>query len=208
MSSRLYDTPPMSLTGLARRRWLRNARKALENRQRHDQIPPFIIPSVYYEIVHVHRFTSSRIIQRLIDHFQSCYRYSVDTESDRFTNELSLIQIHSIPRRLPSFVILLELKHLPPVESMLYDQIKALLQLLFRLGNTIYSWGSLSKELLPIIALDLITSLGPALPVDLQDHFFDWYCGALPPCEVCCPIQSSIENTSLPRRCRCSINFP
>ena len=156
----------MSLSGLARRRWLRNARKALENRHRRDQIPPIIISSSNYEIVHVHRFISSHTTQMLVNHFESYCRYSIDTESDRFKNKLSLIQIHSIPRYLPSLVILLQLKHLPPVKSMLHDQVKVLLHLLFRLGNTIYSWGSLSTELLPIVAMDLATSLGSALLIN------------------------------------------
>ena len=209
MSSRSCDTPPpMSLTGLARRRWLRNARKALENRDRRDQIPPFIIPSSYYEIVHVHRFTSSRTIQMLINHFESCCRYSIDTESDRFTNELSLIQIHSIPRCLPSFIILLELNHLPSVMSTLHDQIKILLHRVFRLGNTIYSWGPLSKELAPIIAMELITGLGPALSINLQGQFFNWYRGAQPLCEVCCPIQSSTRISSRSPSCSCDISSP
>ena len=210
MSSRSQNaiTLPSSLTSLSRRRWLRNARKELENRQRSDQIPPFIIPSSYYEIIHVHRFTSSRTIQMLIDHCESCSRYSIDTESDRFTNELSLIQIHSIPRSLPSFVILLELKQLPALKSTLHDQIKILLHRVFRLGNTIYSWGPLSKELAPIIAMDLITVLGPALLINLQAEFFNWYRGTQPPCEVCCPIQSSTPISSRSSSCSCDIPSP
>ncbi|CAF5115635.1 unnamed protein product, partial [Rotaria magnacalcarata] len=40
-----------------------------------------------------------------------------DTESDRLTNELSLIQVHSIPQHLPSFIVLVELNHLPASDT-------------------------------------------------------------------------------------------
>jgi hypothetical protein len=72
---------------------------------------------------------------------------------------LSLIQFQTIHFHLPSFVVLLELNHLPPVRSSLRDQLKALLLLLFRLGNSIFGWGSLSTELHPLITIDLIPGL-------------------------------------------------
>jgi hypothetical protein len=177
MSSRSENAsnPPASLTGLARRRWLRNARKASENRHHRDHVSPFVIPPSFYKIIHVHRFTSSSTMQTLINHFDSCYKYSINTESDRETNELSLIQIQTIPCSLPSFVVLLEVNHLPPVHSSLHDRLKALLLLLFRLGNSIFGWGPLSTELDPLLTMNLIPKLGPALLFNLQDEFFECY---------------------------------
>ncbi|CAF2127222.1 unnamed protein product [Rotaria magnacalcarata] len=43
--------------------------------------------------------------------------YSIDTESEKTNNQLSLIQINSIPFTPPSLVMLFELKHLPDRNS-------------------------------------------------------------------------------------------
>ncbi|CAF1335111.1 unnamed protein product [Rotaria magnacalcarata] len=118
---------------------------------------PFTIPSSFYNIVHVHRFTSIDTISTLISHFESCYRYSIDTESDRFTNELSLIQVHSIPQHLPSFIVLFELNHLPSSNTLLFEKINLLFRFLFRLGNAIFSWGSMNTELQSVIRMNLFT---------------------------------------------------
>ncbi|CAF5194797.1 unnamed protein product, partial [Rotaria sp. Silwood1] len=49
----------------------------------------------------------------LINHVQACTQFTIDTESERSNNQLALIQIQTIPPRLPSLVVLVELAHLP-----------------------------------------------------------------------------------------------
>ncbi|CAF4640267.1 unnamed protein product, partial [Rotaria sp. Silwood2] len=158
----------------------RNVRLEEQNNNYRHNYLPFIIPSSFYNIVHVHRFTTIDTISTLINHFESCYRYSIDTESDRFTYELSLIQVHSIPQNLPSFIVLFEINHLPPSDTFLFGKIKLLFRLLFRLGNIIFSWGSMSDELKSAVRMNLFTWPSLALLINLQDKFPSWYRGAQP----------------------------
>ncbi|CAF1418442.1 unnamed protein product [Rotaria sordida] len=192
----------------AQSRHCRNIRLEEQNHDYRRNYLPFTIPSSFYNIVHVHRFTTNDTISTLINHFESCYRYSIDTESDRFTYDLSLIQVHSIPQHLPSFIVLFEINHLPPSDSSLMGKIKLLFSLLFRLGNIIFSWGSMSDELKSAIQMNLFTWPVSALCINLQDEFPGWYRRALPPCEACGSIQSSNKAMSSKSRCICTSNFP
>ncbi|CAF1530564.1 unnamed protein product, partial [Rotaria sordida] len=192
----------------AQSRHCRNIRLEEQNHDYRRNYLPFTIPSSYYNIVHVHQFTTNDTISTLINHFESCYRYSIDTESDRFTYDLSLIQVHSIPQHLPSFIVLFEINHLPPSDSSLMGKIKLLFSLLFRLGNIIFSWGSMSDELKSAIQMNLFTWPVSALCINLQDEFPGWYRRALPPCEACGSIQSSNKAMSSKSRCICTSNFP
>ncbi|CAF1338027.1 unnamed protein product [Rotaria sordida] len=141
----------------AQSRHRRSIRLEEQNHDYRRNYLPFTISSSFYNIVHVHRFTTIDTISTLIKHFESCYRYSIDIESDRFTYELSLIQVLSIPQHLPSFIVLFEINHLPPSDSLLMGKIKLLFSLLFRLGNIIFSWGPMSEELKSAVEMNLFT---------------------------------------------------
>ncbi|CAF2149043.1 unnamed protein product [Rotaria magnacalcarata] len=186
----------------------RHVRLEEQNNHYRRNYRPFTIPSSFYNIVHVHRFTSIDTISTLINHFESCYRYSIDTESDRFTNELSLIQVHSIPQHLPSFIVLFELNHLPSSNTLLFEKINLLFRFLFRLGNTIFSWGSMNTELQSVIRMNLFTWPSLALLINLQDAFPDWYSRAQPFCKVCCPVQLLFTVMSSNYSCTCSNASP
>lgn len=186
----------------------RNIRLEEQNNHYRHNYAPFIIPTSFYNIVHVHRYTTLDTISTLINHFESCYRYSIDTESDRFTYDLSLIQVHTIPENLPAFIVLFELNHFPSSTSLLFDKIKSLFHLLFRLGNIIFSWGSMSMELRLAVHMNFFPWPPSALMIDLQNEFFSWYQGAQPPCEACCPIQLSNMIAYSTSSCNCSINVP
>jgi hypothetical protein len=76
----------------------------------------------------------------LINHFNGCQSFTIDTESDHCAYEIALIEGHSIRARLPSFILFTELNHIPPSSFILF-------QGLFELGNTITSWESPRSEL-------------------------------------------------------------
>ncbi|CAM4779814.1 unnamed protein product [Rotaria magnacalcarata] len=194
--------------GKSQNRHRRHVRLEEQNNHYRRNYRPFTIPSSFYNIVHVHRFTSIDTISTLINHFESCYRYSIDTESDRLTNELSLIQVHSIPQHLPSFIVLVELNHLPASDTVLFEKIKLLFCFLFRLGNIIFSWGSMHTELAPVIHINLFTWPSLALVINLQDAFPGWYSRAQPFCKVCRPVQLSTTFMSSNSSCTCSNNSP
>ncbi len=84
--------------------------------------------------------TSTDVMKKLLIHVDICKQYSIDTESDRRNNRLSLIQINLISVEPKSKVILFELNHFPDRNSNKYENINKLFRLIFRTGNEIYSW--------------------------------------------------------------------
>ncbi|CAF0910990.1 unnamed protein product [Rotaria sordida] len=56
-------------------------------------------------------------MQKLINHVRNYNEFTFDTEGEKSTKQLALIQIQTIPQQLPFFVILVELAHLPEFPS-------------------------------------------------------------------------------------------
>ncbi|CAF4369459.1 unnamed protein product, partial [Rotaria sordida] len=52
-------------------------------------------------------------MQKLINHVRNYNEFTFDTEGEKSTKQLALIQIQTIPQQLPFSVILVELAHLP-----------------------------------------------------------------------------------------------
>jgi len=186
----------------------RNSRKILLNHDYQRTYPPFVIPSVFYNVYHVHQFTSMETIQLIIEHFEQCYHYSIDTESDKNNHELCLIQVQSIPRRLPMFVVLVALKHLPLPGSPLFMKLESMFSLLFRLENTVFSWGELRHEIRNIQDYNVGSWIIRADLINLQNKFNNWYQRALPSCEVCSSKQKSTTSSMIQPICLCSKNYP
>ncbi|CAF3978086.1 unnamed protein product, partial [Rotaria magnacalcarata] len=137
--------------------------------QPHENYPSFHVHSLDYEVVFVNNEISTNTINKLLHHVTIYKQYSSDTESERANNQLSLIQIHSMPIKPPSFVMLIELKRLPDQNSQ-------------KAGNEIYSWGNMEKEIEP--AKELFTWPIPAELIDIQLHFPAWYDWARTQCGV------------------------
>ena len=184
---RSNPSPPSHLTGRTRRNFLNNRRRSRQNDRYRHECPPFAIPNDLYTIRHLHRFMSIESVVEIIDHCRECRRYSMDTESDEHDYTLSLLQVHSIPMNLPSIVLLINLKHLPSPHSLLFEQFATLFQILFRGSNTIYSWGSMERELAPLMGSPLLNAPMEATLFDLQGAFNDWYRDAVSACLLCFP---------------------
>jgi hypothetical protein len=105
-------------------------------------------------------------------------------------------------------VVLVALKHLPLSSSPSFVKIELMFRLLFRLENTIYSWGKLSYELRNVHDYPVGSWSIQAEQTDLQEKFIDWYKRALPPCEVCNPFRSSTILSSTKPICLCSRYYP
>ncbi|CAF2072730.1 unnamed protein product [Rotaria magnacalcarata] len=119
--------------------------KSNQKGQSYEKYSTFHVHSSDYEMVFVNNETSTNTINKLSNHVNICKQYSIDTESERANNQLSLIQINSIPIKSPSLVAL------------------------FKAGNKIYSWGNMQIELEP--AKELLVSPIPAMLLDIQPHF-------------------------------------
>ncbi|CAF4186203.1 unnamed protein product [Rotaria sordida] len=108
-----------------------------------------------------------------------------DSEGEKSTKQLALIQIQTIPQQLPFFVILVECAHLPPINSSIHLQIKQLFELIFKFRNNIYSWESLRKEIYPAIVCQWFEWPIKTSVVNFQLKFADWYNWTLSHCEMC-----------------------
>ncbi|CAF4300403.1 unnamed protein product [Rotaria magnacalcarata] len=127
---------------------------------------------------------------------------------DQMNDQITRVHVHSIPQHLSSFIVLFELNHLSSSNTLLFEKINLLFRFLFRLGNTIFSWGSMNTELQSVICMNLFTWLSLALLINSQDAFPGWYSRAQPFCKVCCPAQLSTTIMSSNYSCTCSNASP
>lgn len=148
----------------------------------HSGQPTFHVSSADYDIVFVNHNISINTLHELLIHVQLCKQYSIDTESERDNNKLSLIQINSIPSESKTFVLLFELNYLPDRQSEKYEKICELFRLIFRKNNEVYSWGNMEVELEP--AKELFNWPIPASLINIQPHFSNWYNWARTQCRV------------------------
>ncbi|CAF1172038.1 unnamed protein product [Rotaria sordida] len=93
-------------------KWSRTAIKAKINVELRQKVPPFVVSTAIYKIVHVNKYTSMEEPHLLVNHVQQCTQFTIDIESEKSNAQLALIQIQTIPPRLPLLVILIELQHL------------------------------------------------------------------------------------------------
>ena len=114
-------------------------KKLKQHSHSHGSHPTFHVHSAYYNVVFINNKISTDTINNLLIHVDKCKQYSIDTESERDNNRLSLIQINSIPSKPKSFVMLFELNHLPTRNSRKYEKICQLFRSIFRTSNEIYS---------------------------------------------------------------------
>ncbi|CAF2071775.1 unnamed protein product [Rotaria magnacalcarata] len=156
--------------------------KSNQRGQPQETYSTFHVHSSDYEIVFVNHETSTNSLNKLLNHVNLCKQYSIDTESEKTNNQLSLIQINSIPFKPPSLVVLFELQHLPDRNSQKYDNILQLFQIIFRAGNEIYSWGNMQLKLEP--AKEFLILPIAAVLIDIQPHFSTWYTRARTQCWV------------------------
>ncbi|CAF1196160.1 unnamed protein product [Rotaria sordida] len=168
-SSRSYHSPSHRSPSRSRHQYSSSHLYRSSSRTHSSQYPTFHVHSSDYEVIFVNNNTSTNMMNKLLDHVNTCRQYSVDTESERTNNQLSLIQINSIPIEPPSFVMLFELNHLPDQHSQ-------------KSGNEIYSWGSMQKELEP--AKGLFIWPIPATLIDIQPYYSMWYNWARTQCGV------------------------
>ncbi|CAM4955818.1 unnamed protein product [Rotaria socialis] len=150
--------------------------------QPHEKHLTFHINSSDYEAAFVNNETSTNTINKLLNHMKIFKQYSIDTESERANNQLSLIQINSITITPPSLVMLFELEQLPDRNSQKYENILQLFQIIFRTNNKIYSWEKMQIELEPV--KEFLVLPIPAMLIDIQPHFSMWYSWARTQCGV------------------------
>ncbi|CAF4144244.1 unnamed protein product [Rotaria sordida] len=92
------NNPPAHLDGNQKLNWIRAAKKAKKNYQYQQQHPALDIPTSFYEIIYVNKYTTTETMQKLINHVRNCNEFTFDTEDEKSTKQLALIQIQTIPQ--------------------------------------------------------------------------------------------------------------
>ena len=156
--------------------WTKNQRKREENEELRELYPPYC-PSSHLEIFHVHYRSTVQSIEELIKKARETRRFVVDTESqykklrkgEPKTNG-ALIQIQMIHSTIYSTVLLIETCYLPDTQSILYQKIKNLCDIIFDSNNEIVTWGPIEQEFTSFHHFNLI-HLGNVRKCDLQFYF-------------------------------------
>jgi hypothetical protein len=169
------NNPPPGLLGKSLQHWIRNAKHALCNFYYQQEYPQFTIPSSHYRVLHINRFTDLSTYRSVIGHINGCTAFSIDTENNGDSQALALIQVHSIPVILPAIVLLVELNHLPSLDSPLFLQCCELFQSLFRENNFIYGWGPPRVELEKALPHRLFRIPLRCRCINLQKKFATWF---------------------------------
>ena len=110
----IINLPP-HLNQQQQQSWIKTAIKANKNHQLQRRYPPLTVLTSIYQVIFVHQYTTSDTMQMLIDRVRNCDEFTFDTESEKTSKELALIQIQTIPHQLPLYVVIIELAHLPSI---------------------------------------------------------------------------------------------
>ena len=154
-------------------------RRNLKQRVRNEELsynPPFT-PLNNYEIHLVNKSTDINLLHDLIRLAQSSKYFTIDTESDIYTNCPALIQIEFIDQNV-STVILIETCHLPMnQQSLKFWLIRSIFKFVLQPTKTIFSWGSLIDRLKLFLVYGLYTEQTMHEPnmVNMQYEFKAWH---------------------------------
>ena len=131
----------------------------------------------HYEIYTINRYTDTSVMFHLLSIVQQTQYFTIDTESDLFTNRPSLIQIEIINADV-SRVLLIETCHLPLDRlSLQFWYIRSLFKCIFRSSNTIFTWSNGKKELNEFISYGLFNHelIDMSKMEDIQQLFKSWF---------------------------------
>ncbi|CAF1441002.1 unnamed protein product [Rotaria sp. Silwood1] len=173
-----YNNIPNSITGQARRNIKQVYRKKLNEHYYASNYPPFE-PSPY-ELIFINYRTAEKTLIQLTKLINSCTLFTIDTESItvyKKPNKPALIQIQIITRELNSYILIIEVHHLPRPHVPTFYLIQQLFESLFQPKNTIYVWGVID-ELTKFTEFNLFSSDQITLShnINLQNEFkLYWY---------------------------------
>jgi hypothetical protein len=157
-------------------KWNRHHRRQQRNQEL--RVKPAFTSLNAPEVHVVNRWTDRQVLHDLCNKAQvTCY-YSIDTESDLFSQRPALIQIEMIDEHR-SVVALVEVCHLPwnnPTSTTLW-LIRSFIQLVLRSVNTLYAWGNGKDELRPFVSTGLFTNamVDQCNLVNIQEKYKQWY---------------------------------
>ena len=154
-----------------------NLRKLLSKRVKEHKLAMEFIP--FEPLPHIQYFinrtTTERCLRQLLQSVTLSSEFTIDTESINIykkENKPALMQLQIFLPHNSSFVLLIEVYHLPNENDIRFILIQELFRIIFSSDKQIYIWG-LKNELYPFTAFRLFshTQIDYLNPIDLQSQF-------------------------------------
>lgn len=168
---------PETITGKPRQNLRALLKKKLHEHELASRFPPF--KPYNYRQFFINYKTSAQTLHHLIDTVKNSTSFTLDTESIciyKQPNKPALIQLQVLQENLFSYVIFIEVCHLPHKDEQTFKLIQQLFIYLFDSYNDIYVWGSID-ELDKFLKFNLFSSNQIHLSnnVHLQNDFKDYW---------------------------------
>ncbi|CAF4697554.1 unnamed protein product, partial [Rotaria sp. Silwood2] len=132
-------------------------RKQIKEHELATQFPPFEpLPHISYFI---NRITTEACLRQLIQAATVSLEFTIDTESINIykkTNKPALMQLQIFLPHNSSFILLIEMYHLPNENNICFKLIQELFKIVFSQNKQIYIWGS-KNELYPFVIFKLFS---------------------------------------------------
>ncbi|CAF4578121.1 unnamed protein product [Rotaria sp. Silwood2] len=146
-----------TITGPPRQHLRTTFKKKLHEHKLATTYPPF--QQSNYEQFFISFRTNDSTLHHLIEQVKSSTIFTLDTESiiiPHKPNKPALIQIQIILSHSFSYVIFIEVCHLPPTNEPTFQLIQTFFQTLFNINNNIFIWGD-KNELDGFLSFNLFT---------------------------------------------------
>ncbi|CAF3502743.1 unnamed protein product [Rotaria sp. Silwood2] len=168
---------PATITGSPRQNLRTTLRKKIHEHELASTYPPFT-PSNFQQFF-INFQTTELTLLHLIEACAASTHFILDTESVciyQRPNKPALIQIQIILPTSISYVLIIEVCHLPPIHETTFQLMKQFFTELFRPEKTIYIWGKIS-ELANFTTTGLFTldQIKLSNNKNFQDEFKDYW---------------------------------
>lgn len=171
------DHIPATITGKKRQNLKTTFKKKLHEHQLATHYPAF--QPLKFEKVFINFQTSDSTLRHLIEQVDNSTIFTLDTESTLIPyqpNKPALIQVQIISSKSFSYVVLIEVCHLPSTREPTFKLIQQFFKKLFDAGKNIFIWGEIN-ELYDFVKFNLFTydQIHSSNNINLQDEFkTDW----------------------------------
>ncbi|CAM4822270.1 unnamed protein product [Rotaria magnacalcarata] len=167
------DNIPESIKGKPRQNLRTTLKKKLHEHELISRFAPFE-PYLYQQFF-INRNTNAQTLHNIIEAVKNATSFTLDTESVcvyKKPNKPALIQLQIIQENLFSYVILIEVCHLPNPNEQTFKLIQRLFVYLFESSKNIYIWGSIN-ELKKFSKFNLfsLNQIHLSNNINLQDRF-------------------------------------
>jgi hypothetical protein len=136
------DNIPSSITGKQRQQLRQTFKKKLKEHKYASTYEPFT--PLAYKLFFINRATDEQTLNRLIETVNNHDKFTLDTESTcipKKPNEPALIQLQILRPNSTSYVIFIEVRHLPASTTNTFKLIQKFFDVLFCSTKKIYIWG-------------------------------------------------------------------